>query len=431
MVEYRIMTAKSKTLKYMIATVVACLLFSLIPFTAFAEEGEENTEVWPTPQPIVSESALIMEVTTGTVLYEKDADAMRYPASTTKILTCLLALENCSLDETVTFSETAIDLEEAATNIDAEEGESMSLRDCLYGLMLASGNDCANAIAEHVGGSIEGFADMMNERAAQIGCTSSHFQNPSGLFGSEHYTTARDMALIAQEAFKNSTFLDIIQTSSYTMGPTNMTDEDRTFKNWNELVNEDSEYYCPEVIGGKTGYLDEAGRCLVTYANKEDMTIITVQFKGGYTGIFDEARGLIDFIYTDFAMCNVSREERRFSYTSERATVKLDTSARIIALKRLPLSDLSSSISFADDMENAPSELYATINYTYAGHDLGSANVYKEKTTSVTKPSFIKVYYVNITYVVLFAIIIALVVFITYLIKRKRRTRKKVRPQER
>ena len=108
-----------------------------------------------------------MEATTSSILYEKDADTKRYPASTTKIMTCLLALENCSLDETVTFSERAIDLEEAATNIDAVEGETMSLKDCLYGLMLASGNDCANAIAEHVAGSIEAFADMMNARVCQ------------------------------------------------------------------------------------------------------------------------------------------------------------------------------------------------------------------------------------------------------------------------
>ena len=289
---------KSKPIKYITAGILtlACLLFMCFPVLA---EGEE--EVWPVPQSVETESVMIMELTTSTVLYEKDADSMRYPASTTKILTCLLALENSSMDEMVTFSERAVDLEEAASNIDAVAGETMSMKDCLYGLMLASGNDVANAIAEHIGGSIEGFADMMNERAAAIGCTGSHFENPSGLFGDEHYTTARDMALIAQEAYKNSTFIDLITTSTYTMGPTNENDEPRTFRNWNELINEDSDYYCPDVIGGKTGYLDESGRCLVTYSQRDNMTIITVQYKGEYFGIFVGSNITVYFMTDDFS----------------------------------------------------------------------------------------------------------------------------------
>ena len=162
------MRKHSNPAKSILSILLAVLIILVITVPVFADESEE---VWPSPQAIESESALIMEATTSTILYEKDADTKRYPASTTKIMTCLLALENCSLDEMVTFSARAIDLEEAATNIDAVEGETMSMKDCLYGLMLASGNDCANAIAEHVGGSIEGFADMMNARAAEIAAT--------------------------------------------------------------------------------------------------------------------------------------------------------------------------------------------------------------------------------------------------------------------
>ena len=415
------MRKHSKPVKSILSVFLAVLIMLVITVPVFADESEE---VWPSPQAIESESALIMEATTSTILYEKDADTKRYPASTTKIMTCLLALENCSLDEMVTFSARAIDLEEAATNIDAVEGETMSMKDCLYGLMLASGNDCANAIAEHVGGSIEGFADMMNARAAEIGCTSTHFQNPSGLFGSEHYTTARDMSLIAQEAFKNSMFVNIIMTSTYTMGPTNMDEDPRTFKNWNELVNPDSEYYTPEVIGGKTGYLDESGRCLVTYAKRDTLTIITVQFKGAYTGIFTEASGLINFTFTDFGMRNVSREERRFSYTSSKANVRLDTSAQILGLNSRSLDDLDSKIVFASDIEDAPANLYARIYYSYAGRDLGYADVYNEKTPDIKKASFIQVYYVNITTVLHFALLLAVILVVTFLLKKKKRTRK-------
>lgn len=415
------MTQRSKLIKYITAGILAaaCLLFMCVPVFA---EGEE--EVWPVPQSVETESVLIMEMTTSTVLYEKDADSMRYPASTTKILTCLLALENSSMDETVTFSERAVDLEEAASNIDAVAGESMSMKDCLYALMLASGNDAANAIAEHVGGSIEGFADMMNERAAAIGCTGSHFENPSGLFGSEHYTTARDMALIAQEAYKNSAFIDLITTSTYTMGPTNEHEDPRTFRNWNELINQDSDYYCPDVIGGKTGYLDESGRCLVTYSKRDNMTIITVQYKGAYTGIFDEAKRLLDFTFTDFGMRNVSQEERRFSYTSEKADVRLDPAAQIIAIKNRSLDDLNSNIVFAADTEGAPRDLYATINYSYAGHDLGSANIYKEKVSTARRPEFIRIYYINISYVIIFAIILALILAVTFFTQSRRKRKR-------
>ena len=412
---------KSSSFKYIVFGILFLVCLVFIHMTVFAE-GEE--EIWPTPQSVDSESVIIMEVTTSTILYEKDADAMRYPASTTKILTCLLALENCSMDEIVTFSERAVDLEEAASNIDAVAGEQMTMRDCLYGLMIASGNDAANAIAEHIGGSIEGFADMMNERAAAIGCTGSHFENPSGLFGDEHYTTARDMALIAQEAFKNSAFIDLITTSTYTMGPTNMNEDSRTFRNWNELINEDSDYYCPDVIGGKTGYLDESGRCLVTYSKRDTMTIITVQFKGAYMGIFDEAKRLLDFTFTDFGMRNVSQEEKRFSYTSDKADVRMDSSAQIIAIKNRPIDDLNSEIVFAADTEGAAKDLYATIKYSYAGHDLGNANVYKEKVSSAAKPAFIRIYYINITYVIIFAVLVAMSLAVTYFTRLRRRKKR-------
>lgn len=415
---------RKNLIKFLAAPVFALAVFLMLSINARADDLDPS---WPTINSTPSESVFIVELSKFSTLYEKDADARRYPASTTKILTCLLALEHCSLDETVTFSERAIDLEEAATNIKAEAGEQMSLRDCLYGLMLSSGNDCANAIAEHVSGSIEAFADLMNERAAQIGCTGSHFQNPSGLFGSEHYTTARDMALIAQEAYKNSMFVSIINTYSYSMGPTNMTDEGRTFKNWNELVNPDSENYCPDVIGGKTGYLDESGRCLVTFASKNNLTTIIVQFKGDYYGIFDEAKSLLDFTYNNFTMKNVSSEESRFSYTSDRASMALDTSAQILAIKDRPISDYDSEIIFAEDMDNAEENLYATINYRFAGRELGSANVYKQKAPQIKRASFINVYNVSVLYIIIFLLALIIAICLISMVrtgKKKRRRRR-------
>lgn len=395
----------------------------------FAEDSASQT--WPSAPETDTRSVFICGIDRDLVFLEKEADTKRYPASTTKILTCLLALENCSLDETVVFSERAVDLEEGATTINSVPGEEMSMKDCLYGLMLASGNDCAMAIAEHVGGSIEGFADMMNEKAAALGCTSSHFVNPSGLFDENHYTTARDMSLIAKAAFKNSTFIELIRTFTYSMGATNKHDK-RKFSNWNLLIDPESSAYTPDVIGGKTGYLDEAGRCLVTFAEKNNLPIIIVQFWGDYTGIFTEAKSLVNFIYSNFSVKNISLQERRFSYASPKAKLALDPSSRILTLNNLSLENYNSKILFAADMSEeekaaalngSSKELYAVIDYSYADHDLGSINVYKDNQLTVHKAAFIDVYYISPLYAIIFIlVIIILLVLISSPKKKKSRS---------
>lgn len=402
-------------------------------------------EFWPAPPDTASESVYSIEISTGTVLYEKDADAMRYPASTTKILTCLLALENTTMDEVVTFSENTLNLDEGAVTIDAIPGEQMSAKDVIYGLMLESGNDCAVALAEHIAGSVPAFVDMMNARAYAIGCTGSHFSNPHGLFAEDHYTTAHDMALIALEAYKNSTYIQIISTPVYTAAPTNMTYEPREFKNRDLLIDPESSYYNPFVIGGKTGYLNESGRCLVTYAQRDDISVVTAQFKGEYNGIFQEAATLIDYDFNNFALRNASLEERRFSGTAYSGGAMLDPGAEILTLRNIPFSDLTARLAYADELpaeetstssdETADTsagddtaaaedtsitsgELFGTITYSYGGRDLGSARIYLTKKQTSATPDFIKVYYINGWTVALFCIIVLIIVFSIFLTKR-------------
>ncbi len=390
--------------------------------------------VWPKSPKLESESVFVIENSTDAVMIEKDADTKRYPASTTKILTALLAIENCDMNEIVKFSEKAVTLEEAASNIKAQAGEKMPMRDVLYGLMLASGNECANAIAEHVAGSVKKFAKMMNQRAQEIGCTGSHFSNPHGLYADDHYTTARDMALIAQEAYNNSTFLDIISTKSYTAAPTNKDDAPKIFNNTNLLIDEESDYYQPDVIGGKTGYLDEAGRCLVTYAKHDGFTVISVQFKGPYEGIFAEAKKLLNYTFKNFSLKNVAENERRFSDAVEGAKVSLDPSARIMTLNSIPFDQLESELIFVDDMSverkadaqiSAAMEpgrtLYAAIDYRYAGHDLGSVNVYLNSKLDLLPAAFTPVYYVSPIYLVIFVAIILILIFSFYGTRKSKR----------
>ena len=202
----------------------ACVALSLLYFLQIKPQVVQAADYWPEGPEVQSPSVILMEMSTGTVLYEKNSDERNYPASITKIMTTLLALENSDLNEVVTFSDDAINNTEGS-GIYRDYGEQMTMEQCLYAVMLNSANECAYAVAEHVGGTVEHFVDMMNEKAAELGCTNTHFANPHGLFDENHYTTAHDMALIAKAAYQNETLRIITGTARYTIPPTNKHDE--------------------------------------------------------------------------------------------------------------------------------------------------------------------------------------------------------------
>ena len=409
---------------------------------ASSEETSSESLVWPEASEIYSGSALVIDTVTGATLFSQDADEKIYPASTTKLLTAILALENCSLDETVTFSETAVDLESGASSIDAVAGEEMSLEDVLYGLLLPSGNDCANAIAEHVAGSIDAFAEMMNEKAEELGCASSHFTNPSGLHDSDHYTTASDMFLIAKEAFSNSTIKEIISCASYTVDATNMSDE-RTFSNSNSLIQTDSSYYNSTVVGGKTGYTSSAGRALVILSESNNMNLICLFFNCPYYyGVFSDANTLLDYVYNNFSIVNISEAEERFSSSFADAKIVLDSTSSIIIPNSISLSDLDSTLTFATDMDAEEFEeaklsagvttqdgrhLYAQIDYYFDGNYLGNIFVIVDDTLEISAASVSNVTYIDMIYAIP-ALILGLIILISAILiglsRRKKFTRR-------
>ena len=398
--------------------------------TVFAQEEQ----VWPEAPELDGEGVVLIEANTGALIYDKNQDEKMYPASTTKILTAIVVLENCNLDETVEFTPECCDLEEGAVTIDSIPGEQMSLKDVMYGLLLPSGNDCAMALALHVAGNIDRFADMMNAKAEQIGTKNSHFTNPSGLFDSNHYTTASDLALIAQYAFHNSTFVDIISHPTYIIEPTNKTADSRVLVNTHEMITPNNPDYNSHVIGGKTGYLYEAGRCLVTYGEKDGITLISVILNGSYYGIFSETQELLDFGWNNFHIFNITEEERRFAYASEDAKIQIDPTDQILGLNEVPFYELTSNINYAyylDETEYAeakeeagimpgdPKQLYAWIDYSYAGHYLGRCHVIIDPNMTVGTAAFIQVVYVNIWLVILIAVIVVLVVIFLVRLARK------------
>ena len=226
-----------------------------------------------------------MEADTGTILYNKDMDMHNYPASITKIMTALVTLEHCSLDEMVTYSYYAThSIERNSSSIGTTEGEELTVEESLYALLLESANECGNGLAEHVAGSVEAFADMMNEKAAELGCTNTHFVNPHGLHDDNHYTSAYDMALIMKAALENDIFVRISGTASYDMRATNKDDEITYMKNHHYMIGPYkgiSKYLDDTVIAGKTGGTTAAKNTLVTAAERNGLTLIVVTMRTG------------------------------------------------------------------------------------------------------------------------------------------------------
>ncbi len=245
---------------------------------------------------VSAEAAILFDATHDTVLFEKNADEKLYPASITKLMTALLVLEKADLNDTVVFSKTAVTgLESGAVTLGLQEGDRVSVRDCLYGLLLKSANEVANGLAEHVGGSIQGFADMMNQKAAELGCTGTHFTNPSGLNDPDHYTTARDMAKIAGAAFGNETLRKISSSLSYEFPATKAAAARTITPGHKMLYPSDSRYY-EGIVGGKTGYTSLAGNTLVTCTEKDGVRMIAVVLKARSTH-YGDTKAMLDYGY--------------------------------------------------------------------------------------------------------------------------------------
>lgn len=250
---------------------------------------------------LTAESAILMDATTGKILYEKNSRTKQYPASITKLMTILLALEHGSLEDEITFSHDAVfSIEPGSAHIAIQEGEILTLEQVLYGIMLRSANECANAAAEYVDGSLEKFAEHMTARAKELGCENTNFVNANGLFDENHYTTAYDMALIAQELLKNETYRSMMSNTYYVIPPTNKQPEERPLHGQHQMLNESSLYYYEYAEGGKTGYTVEAQNTLVTYAKQGDTELIAVVLKCNGAQHYVDTKALFDYGFANY-----------------------------------------------------------------------------------------------------------------------------------
>lgn len=366
----------------------ACLILTIISAVCLGKVDVKAADYWPDAPETLSPGVILMEESTGTILYEKNMDEAHYPASITKIMTTLLALENGNLSDMVTFSDDAINNTEGS-GIARDYGEQMTLEQCLYGVMLESANECAYAVAEHVGGTVENFVDMMNAKAKELGCTNTHFANPHGLQDENHYTTAHDMALIAQAAYQNETFRIIIGTKMYTIPPTNKHAEETVLRNHHDMLctyhNANRKYLYPYCVGGKTGYTATANSTLVTYAEKDGMTLICVVMDTQSPNQFIDTVNLFDYAFDNFQVLNVAENDTNYSAETTvdngnldniAPFVELDKDAVIVLPKTAEFSDTSSSVEYND----SDPEIAGSITYTYAGRNVGKADI---KTTGV------------------------------------------------
>ena len=291
------MNKSRKIFSLIIFAIILCSTFSSTLAATLAEKTDELEKN------LSSEAVLLMEASTGKVVYEKNGYEKKYPASTTKIMTAILAIEHCNLNETATASEFAINsVPSGYSTANIQIGETLSVKDLLYALMLQSANESAVILAEHVSGSQEAFANLMNEKAKELGCKNTHFVNPNGIHNENHYTTAYDLALIAQYAMKNQTFRDIVKTTSFTLpATTSYPSESRTYANTNNLIiydarNRPDNYYYKYATGIKTGYTSAAKNCLVASAEKNGIEYISVVLGASITY---ESTGSVSHRYVD------------------------------------------------------------------------------------------------------------------------------------
>lgn len=270
------------------ALMISLIILCLSPYKAYASS----------PPDVVANGALLVDASSQKILYEKNKDTRFYPASTTKIMTALLVLEHCKLDDIVTVGK------KPSSFIDGDkiyifEGEKISVNELLHALLIASANDVAVALAEHVAGSEEAFVKLMNQKAKELGCTNTHFMNPHGLHDPQHYTTAKDLSLIAKEAMKYDAFREIITTVSYKMPPTNKQPLYRPLYTNNNLLTS-RKYHVDGANGIKVGYTDEAGHSFVGSAYRGDTKFIVVLLNDKKPGMWEDASSLLNYGFDNF-----------------------------------------------------------------------------------------------------------------------------------
>lgn len=297
------------TLKRLIKSGLCCILTVLmvavsIPLPVLAEDSTQ-TLPWPTAPDIQAAAAVVIEASTGSVLYNKNAYDAYYPASTTKLMTALLAIEQCPLSDIVTCSKDSIySIDWTSSRIGLDVGEQLTMEEALYAILLASANEVSYAVAEHIGGTLDNFVSMMNQRADELGCVNTNFTNPHGLDDPQHYTCPYDLALIAKQAIQYTTFRRISGSYYHQIPATNL-NVARPIGNTHQIIRKTIKY--DGVFAGKTGHTSLAGNSLVTCAERNGLTLICVVMKEDISDTaYTDTIALLDYGFNNFHLYELS-----------------------------------------------------------------------------------------------------------------------------
>ena len=344
----------------------------------------ESNEIegWPAGPTVSAESAILMDADSGTILYAKNINEHEYPASCTKILTCLIAAERCSMDETVVISKTAVaDTPRDSSHVALDTGEEITMEQALSAILISSANEAAFAVAEHISGNWQDFAVLMNERAKELGCTDSNFVNPNGLPDESHYTSAHDLAMIGRAFWANETLSRISHTTTLNIPATDKQPDNIVEHTRNQLLPGQRLAY-PYLVGSKTGFTTVARSCLTSCAQKDGMKLICVVMKDESPLQFEDTISLFDYGFANFSKVNIASAETRYKinsadmfysdndiFGSSQPFLGLDGNAYAILPITISLADCKTDISY----DNLKEDQAALITYSYQGIELGQA----------------------------------------------------------
>lgn len=380
-------------------TPVSLLAAENTPETAAESTGNETTSlaentIWAQGPSVTAESAILMEANTGTILYAKNIHDAHYPASTTKILTALIAMERCSLDEQVKYSYEAVNSIDWRndSNIGIKVGETITMEQSLYGLLVGSGNECGNAIGEHISGSVEEFANLMNERSKELGCADSNWVTTNGIHDDDHYTSAYDLAMIGRAFFHNEMLCKMSSSPDYVIPASSTLSQELIPYTKNKLVR-NGEYQYEYLVGSKTGYTDIARQNLVSCAQKDGLKLICVVMKDEAPYQYEDTIALFDYGFSNFKAVNVASNDTRYTiegnsffqsdsdiFGNSDPILYLDKEDYIVLPSGATIEDAESSLILSDGTGASA----ATIEYTYKRTPIGSASVLLSGATSGT-----------------------------------------------
>ena len=381
-----------KRIRFLALLMLAVILMqcALLPISAQEDAPEASAPQGPAYH-VAAKAALLIDLGSGKSIFEQNADARVYPASLTKIMTCLLALENGNLSDIVEVRESALaDIGQDSSTAGLMVGERLTLENLLYCMMIVSGNEACNVIAEHIAGSVQAFVRMMNERAYELGCRDTHFVNPHGLHDENHYTTARDLSIITQAALKSENFCQICNLAEYILPETNLSPE-RKLRTTNMLIYKSSSnpQYYSRARGIKTGYTSAAGRCVISEAVNDDLDLLAIVM-GADTSIqengdllmesFTECRFLFDYGFDNFAYVPILSP----LYPVAQVGVSNSAGAEVVAVapaKEIKLllpveydaEAIQTVIELTDETVNAPikaGDVLGTVRVVYNGETL-------------------------------------------------------------